>query len=67
MNDDSRGTHNINNQIKFKRTTLKSSFCNYSNEKGKITISATQADAAVSQQKKEISLCTIHLLHNQNE
>ena len=42
INDESRGTYNVNSQIKFKTTTLKSSLCDYSDAyihvKGKITI-----------------------------
>ena len=42
INDESRGTYNINSQIKFKTTMLKSSLCDYSDAyihvKGKITI-----------------------------
>ena len=30
INDDSRGTYNVNSQIKFKTTMLKSSLCDYS-------------------------------------
>ena len=30
INDDSRGTYNINSQIKFKILVLKSSLCDYS-------------------------------------
>ena len=30
INDDSRGTCNVNSQIKFKTTMLKSSLCDYS-------------------------------------
>ena len=30
VNDDSRGTYNINSQIKFKTTMLKSTLCDYS-------------------------------------
>ena len=30
INDESRGTHNVNSQIKFKTTMLKSSLCDYS-------------------------------------
>ena len=30
INDESRGTYNVNSQIKFKTTMLKSSLCNYS-------------------------------------
>ena len=41
INDESRGTYNVNSQIKFKTTMLKSSLCDYSDAilvKGKITI-----------------------------
>ena len=31
INDESRGTYNVNSQIKFKTTMLKSSLCDYSN------------------------------------
>ena len=30
VNDESRGTYNVNSQIKFKATVLKSSLCDYS-------------------------------------
>ena len=30
INDESRGTYNVNSQIKFKTLILKSSICNYS-------------------------------------
>ena len=32
-NDESRGTYNVNSQIKFKPTMLKSSLCDYSDKK----------------------------------
>ena len=42
INDESRGTYNVNSQIKFKTTMLKSSLCDYSDAyilvKGRITI-----------------------------
>ena len=42
INDESRKTYNVNSQIKFKTTMLKSSLCDYSDPyifvKGKITI-----------------------------
>ena len=42
INDESRGTYNVNSQIKFKTAILKSSLCDYSDAyilgKGKITI-----------------------------
>ena len=51
INDESRGTYNVNSQIKLKTTMLKSSLCDYSDAyilvKGRITITgagATQAD-----------------------
>ena len=42
INDESRGTYNVNSQIKFKTTMLKSSLCDYSDAyilvKGRIRI-----------------------------
>ena len=53
INDESKGTYNVNSQIKFKTTMLKSSLCDYSDPyilvKGKITITGRGADAAVRQ------------------
>ena len=53
INDESRGTHNVNSQIKFKTTTLKSILCDYSDAyillKGKIIITGRGADAAARQ------------------
>ena len=53
INDESRGAYNVNSQIKFKTTMLKSSLCDYSDAyilvKGKITITGTGADAAARQ------------------
>ena len=53
INDESRGTYNVNNQIKFKTTMLKSSLCDYSDAyilvKGTITITGAGADAAARQ------------------
>ena len=53
INDESRGTYNVNSQIKFKTTMLKSSLCDYSDAyilvKGKITIAGAGADAAARQ------------------
>ena len=50
INDESRGTCNVNSQIKFKTTMLKSSLCDYSDAyilvKGTITIAEEGADAA---------------------
>ena len=47
INDESRGTYNVNSQIKFKTTMLKSSLCGYSDAyilvKGTITVNYTAA------------------------
>ena len=48
INDESKGTYNVNSQIKFKTTMLKSSLCDYSDGyilvKGTITINGRGAD-----------------------
>ena len=53
INDESRGAYDVNSQIKFKTTMLKSSLCDYSDSyilaKGKITINGRGADAAARQ------------------
>ena len=53
INDESSGAYNVNSQIKFKTTMLKSSLCDYSDAyilvKGTITINGRGADAAVIQ------------------
>ena len=53
INDELRGTYNVNSQIKLKTTMLKSSLCNYSDAyilvKGTITIEGSGADAAARQ------------------
>ena len=53
INDESRGTCNINSQIKFKTAMLKSSLCDYCDAyilvKGKITITGSGDDAAARQ------------------
>ena len=53
INDESRGTYNVNSQIKFKTTMLKSSLCDYSDAyilvKGTITITGAGADEAARQ------------------
>ena len=50
INYESRGAYNVNSQIKFKTTMLKSSLCDYSDAyflvKGTITINGIGADAA---------------------
>ena len=56
INDESRGTYNVNSQIKFKTTMLKSSLCDYSDAyilvKGKIAITGA-GDDAVDRQADE--------------
>ena len=53
INDESRGTCNVNSQIKFKTTVLKSSLWDYSDAyilvKGRITIAGAGDDAAARQ------------------
>ena len=53
INDELRGTYNVNSQIKFKNAMLKSSLCDYSDAyilvKGKITITGAGDDAAARQ------------------
>ena len=53
INDESRGTYNVNSQMKFKTTMLKSSLCDYSDAyilvKGKITITGARDDVAARQ------------------
>ena len=53
INDESREAYNVNSQIKFKTTMLKSSLCDYSDTyilvKGTITIAGAGADAAARQ------------------
>ena len=50
INDESRGTYNVNSQIKFKTTMLKSSLRDYNNAyilvKGPITVNNTAAAGA---------------------
>ena len=52
VNDESRGTYNVNSQIKFKTTMLKSSLCDYSDAcilvKGTITVNNTVAAPAAA-------------------
>ena len=54
INDESRGTYNVNSQIKFKTIMLKSSLCDYSDPyilvKGKIAVAGAGDDAAARQE-----------------
>ena len=68
INDESRGVYNVNSQIKFKTTMLKSSLCDYSDAyilvKGTITVNntAAQGAAANNTNKKVILKIVLHLL-----
>ena len=59
INDESRGTYNVNSQIKFKSTMLKSSLCDYSDAyilvKGKITITGAGDNEAARQGDKGVA------------
>ena len=48
INDKSRGAYNVNSQIKFKTTMLKSSLCDYSDVKGTISVNNTAAQGAAA-------------------
>ena len=59
INDESRGIHNVNSQIKFKSTMLKSSLCDCSDVyifvKGTITVNNTAAaDADANNTNKKV-------------
>ena len=59
INDESRETYNVNSQIKFKTTKLKSSLCDYSDAyilvKGTITVNNTvAADADANNTDKKV-------------
>ena len=69
INDESRGTYNVNIQIKFKTTMLKSSLCDYSDAyilvEGTITVNnpaAAGADAN-NTNKKVILKNMLHLVN----
>ena len=57
VNDESRGVYNVNSQIKFKTTMLKSSLCDYSDAyiivKGTITVNNTTAQGAAANNTNE--------------
>ena len=66
INDESRGTYNVNSQIKFKTTMLKSSLCDYSDAyilvKGTITITGAGADAAARQADERDKLWYLNIV-----
>ena len=61
INDESRGAYNVNSQIKFKTTMLKSSLSGYSDAyilvKGTITINNTAAQGAGANKKVIFKNC----------
>ena len=63
INDESRGAYNVNSQIKFKTTMLKSSLCDYSDAyilvKGTITANNTAAQGAAANNTKKKYLKTV--------
>ena len=60
VNDESRGTYNVNSQIKFKTTMLKSSLCDYSDAyvlvKGTISVNNTAAAASANNTDKKSNI-----------
>ena len=58
INDESRGTYNVNSQIKFKTIMLKSSLCDYSDAyilvKGTISVDDTAADDAINNNNRKV-------------
>ena len=60
VNDESRGTYNVNGQIKFKTTMLKSSLCDYSDAyilvKEKIAITGEELMQQLDKQMKEMKV-----------
>ena len=65
ISDESRGTYNVNSQMKFKTTMLKSSLCCYSDAsilvKGTITVNNTAAEVILI--KKWYLKIVLHLLN----
>ena len=60
INDESRGTYNVNSQIKFKTIMLKSSLCDYSDAyilvKGTIKLLEQELMQQLDNQMKEIKV-----------
>ena len=58
INDESRGAYNVNSQIKFKTTILKSSLCDYSDAyilvKGTIIVNNTAAQGAANNTNRKV-------------
>ena len=68
INDELRGAYNVNSQIKFKTTMLKSSLCDYSDAyilvkvTNSVNKTAAQGAAANNINKKVILKTVLHLL-----
>ena len=67
INDESKRAYNVNSQIKFKTTMLKSILCGYSDSymlvKGTITVNNTWTAAAPNNRNKKVALkklCSIY-------
>ena len=60
INDESRGTYNVNSQIKFKTIMLKSSLCDYSDAyilvKGKKQLLGQEMAVQLDEQMKKIKM-----------
>ena len=58
INDESRGAYNVNSQIKFETTMLKSSLCDYSDAyilvKGTISVNGTAAGDAINNNNRKV-------------
>ena len=71
INDESRGTYNNDNQIRFKTSMLRSILCDYNDAtilvKGTTTVAQEPAAAPNNANKKVIKLCIIYKLHKQNK
>ena len=64
INDESRGTYNVNSHIKSKTTMSKSSLWDHSDAfaKGNITVNNTAADGTASNNTKKKVKIELHLL-----
>ena len=67
INDESRGTHNVGNQIKFKTSMVRSNLCDYGNVyihvKGTITVPHAGIEVAPNNRNKKVmflKICSIY-------
>ena len=56
INNESRGAHNINSQIKFKTSKLRSSLCDYSHAYILVSGTLTIADLAAGKENKNLEV-----------